>query len=294
VPGRVVVNKSMWTFIKSSFEALLSYSPMALIIGMVIIVLSVVDAFLSKKTGKERATSVTVAILSVLLLFVQAKTGELSEAKSQTKLQAALQRQREDLTKAFSTGTDQVIKATSKSAKQTQENARQQSDAIRQQADEQFARNQQIMLGSPLCPIVQGGILDGSKTGQISVSNNDPQLNMYDISVVFTEFGPDQTSGHDEKWNKVLQVQPVNFPALPRRRATYAPVTFLSKMTDIHVEYFVTSRTAICYGSFNLFDTEKNGWVLDLVEESNGERNLSYAERHLSPRLSQSKPDPNQ
>jgi hypothetical protein len=305
----------MWTWIKDGFEALINYSPMAFIIGIVIIVLSVVDAFLSKKSGKERVISVVVAILSVLLLFVQAKSSELANAESDMKLLSALQIQRDTLSAAFRDGTNQVIVATTQTAIQTQRSAKQQTkaitqqaadqtnaieqqaanqtNAIKQQAADQFTQLQSVMLGSSLCPIVQAGWEKGERPNRISVSNQDPKkLNMYDIRVELTEYGPDQTSGHNEHWDKVLQHQPVIFPLLPAGRASLTPVMFLSKMTDIYVEYTVTTRTAICGGSFDLFDTGHNEWMFDRILEYTGGTTLTDNNQHLSPGLANSKPDP--
>lgn len=293
----------MWTTIANGFKALLDNSPITLFLGVMVIVMSVVDVFIAKKNSRETTAKIVAAVISLALLFAQAKSSTKAAAQEATRLQDALNRQRDQLTSAFVTGTDQVIKATNQTAIQTQRSAKQQTgaiekqakqqtDDIKQQAAEQFTQLQTVMRGSSTCPIVQAGILQGPKIGQMTVSNSDPKWNMYDIQVLFTEYAPDQTSGYDENWNKVLQVQPVNFGMLPPRRFNAAPVTFLSKMTDIHVEYFVTTRAAICGGSFDLFDTGKNGWVIDRIFEYTGSTTVSNYNRHLSPGLTKSKPDP--
>jgi hypothetical protein len=281
----------MWTSIQNSLDALINYSPMAFFIGIIIIVLSVVDAFLSKKSGKERVISVAVAILSVLLLIVQAKSSELANADSEMKLLSALQMQRDLLNGAFRDGTNQVIVATSETANQTRRSAKQQTNTIKQQAVNQFAQLQAVMLGTSMCPSVFAGVLAGGTAGQISVANQDPKLNLYDVRVQLTEFGPDQTSGHNEEWAKILQNQAIIFPLIAPGWASSAPVTFLSKMTDIHVEFSVITRTTKCGGSTDIYDTGKDGWQIDKTMMYQGSKLLSRSDKHLSPGLANSRLD---
>jgi hypothetical protein len=299
----------MWAWLNNCFEALLSYSPMALIIGIIIIGLSMFDAFLSKKHWKERWSSVAVAVLSVWLLLVQGKSSELADQKAGAKLQGALQQQRDDLTKAFKAGTDQVInstsatfkvgteqviKATSDTANQTRKSATDQTNAIKQQASDQFGQLQNVMVGTSMCPIVVlGGNATSGKPNLISVVNEDPKLNMYDIRLELMEFGPDQTSGHDEQWNKIIWYQVVTIPQAIPHWALQSPIEFKSKMTDIHVEFRVTTRAAAnCAGSINLFDNGTKGWMTDSSELHQGNKTLSSSYMHLSPGLANSKLEP--
>jgi hypothetical protein len=283
---------------------------MSLILGIIVIVLSVVNVFISKKSWKERALSVTVAVLSVLVLFVQSKSSELAAAKADAKLQGALQQQRDHLTGAFKAGTDQVIKstsatfkagteqvikATSDTANQTRKSATDQTSAIKQQATDQFAQLQNVMVGTSMCPIVVVGTIPGGKPNLISIVNQDPKLNMYDVRLELSELGPDQTSGHDEHWTKTIQYQVLTFPQAIPNWAIQSPVEFKSKMTDIHVEFRVTTRAAAnCAGVINLFDSGTKGWMTDSSELHQGNKTLSSFYLHLSPGLANSKLDPNE
>jgi hypothetical protein len=67
--------------IESAFNALLNYSPMSLILGVVIALLSMIDVFLAKKTWKQRGLKILVVVLSVTLLFVQARSSKKAQVK---------------------------------------------------------------------------------------------------------------------------------------------------------------------------------------------------------------------
>ena len=96
--------------IESAFNALLNYSPMSLILGVVIALLSMIDVFLAKKTWKQRGLKILVVVLSVTLLFVQARSSKKAAGEEAERLQTALNKRRDQLTSISSTSTNQVIK----------------------------------------------------------------------------------------------------------------------------------------------------------------------------------------
>jgi hypothetical protein len=272
-------------------KALLNYSPLALFLSVAVIVLSVVDAFISKKNWKEKGLKVIVAVLSVALLFVQAKSSRLASEKQAGKLQDALNQQRDDLTQAFKAGTDQVIKSTSETAIQTQKSAKQQTDAIKQQAAQQFGQVQGAIMGTATCPDIVGSINRPSgRPHALAVSNLDKKLNMYDLTMELTEFGPEESGA---PWSNILQQRVINLPLMFPERARTVPFEFLSKMTDIDVQIILSTRATTCSGRIGLYDTGNNVWVNDHSTMTRQDGTNVYDQNlKLSPGLANSKPDP--
>jgi hypothetical protein len=281
----------MWTTIANGFKALLDHSPITLVLGVMVIGMSVVDVFIAKKNWKERTVKIAAAVISLALLFTQARSSTRAAAQEATRLQDALNKQRDQLTSAFIAGTNQVIKATSETANQTQRSAKQQTDAIKQQATEQFGQVQGAIVGTPTCPHVVGNITRPSgRPHALVVINHDGKLNMYDLVMELTEFGPAEPGA---PWSSILQQRVINLPLVIPDRARVVPFEFLSKMTDIDVQIILSTRATTCSGRIGLYDTGNNVWVNDhsIMNRQDGtvvdEQNLK-----LSQGLANSKADP--
>jgi hypothetical protein len=288
----------MWTW--------LSYDKTPLILGVLIAALAMLSVFLPKvgETKRfEKALSISIAVLSVLLLFAQDKTSDLATEKADNKLKTALAQQRQQLTGAFTTGTNQVIKATCETANQTRRSAKQQTDAIRQQAKQQtdeikqqaaqhYTQLQTTMIGTSACPEVVIGNSTGGRPNQIAVTNSDQTLNMYDVRVELTEMAPSDPGKFGSPWTSVLHYQVITFPQVVPHWALSEPVAFYSKMTDIWVSFRVTTRATNCSGQIFLFDIGKNQWRTYTSILYRGDKPISSYYRPLSPGLQKSKPDP--
>jgi hypothetical protein len=293
----------MWTTIANGFKALLDNSPITLVLGVMVIVISVVDVFIAKKNWKETTAKIIAAVISLALLFAQAKSSTKAAAQEATRLQDALNKQRDQLTSAFMTGTNQVINATSETAKQTQRSAKQQTEAIekqaKQQTDEikqqaalQYTQLQTNMIGTSSCPDVVIGNVTGGRPNIISVANQDQTLNMYDVRLEVDEMAPVDPNQLGSPWTSVLHSQVIIFPQVVPHWALRESVTFYSKMTDIWVSFRVTTRATNCNGQISLFDIGKNQWRTYNSALFQGNKPVNNYYVPLSPGLQKSKPDP--
>ena len=281
-------------------KALFRSSPLTFLLSFTLIGLSMIDVFVTQKWWKEKWQKIAIAVISVALLIVQTlssgRAAQQEDAKltrQRTDLTTAfgeqLAEQQKDLTVAFQEGTNQVIKAAGQTADETRKSAKQQTEAIRQQAARQFTQLQGATLGTSTCPSVVLGNPTGGRPNQIAVVNFDPVLNMYEVRLEVTEYGPTEPGG---PWSTILQYQVVNFPQIIRHWASVAPFVFLSKMTDIHVEFRLTTKTANCAGSVYLFYTGKNHWMTDRETITQDGKPLTQYYQGLSPGLAASKPEP--
>jgi hypothetical protein len=145
---------------------------------------------------------ITTLLLGLALLAVQAKSNAVAGVKADQKLQQALSDQRDQLTAAFKSGTDQVIKSATSEAEQTRKDAITETKAIKQQAREQLLQAQGFMLGTTTCPEIVGSITRPSgRPDGLAIFNLDKKLNMHDLSIELTEWGPGPPGG---PWSTIL------------------------------------------------------------------------------------------
>jgi len=172
-----------------------------------------------RRSGPKLAT----LLLGLALLGVQAKSNAVAGVEADKKLHQALTDQRDQLTAAFKAGTDQVIKSATGEAEQTRKDAGTETDAIRRQATEQLSQVQGFMLGTTSCPAVMASIVRPSgRPNSLAIFNLDKKLNMHDLSIELTEFGPGELGG---PWSTILQQKVINLPLIiPESVRTTAPI----------------------------------------------------------------------
>ena len=148
------------------------------------------------------------------------------------------------------------------------------------------------MLGTASCPAVMASITRPSgRPDSLVIFNLDKKLNMHDLSIELTEWGPGEPRG---PWSTILQQKTINLPLIIPQSARTVPFKFLSKMMDIDVQVLLNTRTARCSGRFDVFVTGNNVWVNDSAEMFTKDGKLAYREgQKLSPGLANSKIDPN-
>jgi hypothetical protein len=246
---------------------------------------------------KDRGVLAISFVLGATLFFVNRANNTIADATKKQEqlaqaqeLNSALDRQREQLTGVFVVGTNQVIKATNSTADQTRKDSLQQTQSIKSQAIDQLSQVEGATLGTIKCPNVVAGLNNppGRPYG-IMIGNLDEKLNMYDINVEVIEFGP---SGPGEPWGTVLQQKVLHIPLLTPPSGQILPFTFMSDRRDIDLQLTVTTRGTRCYGRLGLFDTGKDGWVVDHAVMHSQDGKLAYdLGEHRSPGLAQSLPD---
>ena len=256
--------KVLWD-VWNGLWTLLRNSPFAFWLSLALIAVSLVELFTKNTWWKERGLKVTVAVISVVLLIVQAWASGKASEKEAANLNTALTQQRNELTQtltqAFTVGTNKTLEGAAQTAEQTRKSARDQTDAIRRQATQNLTQLQGSMVGTSQCPGVAGSILrpNGRPDG-IVVFNTDRKLNMYDVRVELIEYGPGAAGG---PWSTILQDQTLAFPLIPPDHSSTHPFTFLSQMTNIDVQVLAFTRTKICGLRIYLVDKGGNVWVND-------------------------------
>lgn len=241
----------MWTWITGSFAALSKFSPLSLVLSVAILVVSLIEAFRTKKSWRERWPKAITVVLSLLLLFAQAESSrssevaqakdrKSSEAKATADLEAALQRQQGELTSAFKAGTDEVIKATQGDSEHVIEAAR----------------------GSTECPRVFGG-----PDGFLHIGNDDLVRNMYDVSVTFSEMN--QSVPDTREWDIGLQTRTAYFPIIGPRSHLQIQFPIASRQTSSYFSLELRSRRQRCYEQLGLVKKDGDWHHAVLYREDN-------------------------
>ena len=256
--------------------AYLSYGIPVLIVGFSIwdVVRRPPEASTNPNWMRRAWPKVTIILLGLAVLVVQAKNNTEAAAKADGKLRQALSDQRDELTAAFKTGTDQVMKSASGEAEQTRKDATSETDALKRQAEEQLTQVQGFMLGTTICPQILGTINRPSgRPDSLAIFNPDKKLNMHDLSVELIEFGPGAPGGI---WSTILQRKVIKLPLIIPESAKTVPFKFLSRMTDIDAQIMLTPAQRDAAEGWDLYDTGKNVWVNDDASMFTKDGKLTY------------------
>ena len=104
--------KVLWD-VWNGLWTLLRNSPFAFWLSLALIAVSLVELFTKNTWWKERGLKVTVAVISVVLLIVQALASGKASEKEAANLNTALTQQRNELTQtltqAFTVGTNKIL-----------------------------------------------------------------------------------------------------------------------------------------------------------------------------------------
>jgi hypothetical protein len=213
-------------------SSILNLSPWTLIFGIIIILMSVVEAFLTGKTGKEQLRSRSdkqhsrrqrffkafTALLAIALLFIQAASNKRSDATAQAALRNALDNQKTEITSYL-------------------------ADAS---------------LGSSLCPQLVADHISSDRPYGLSVFNFDKTANIYDL-VVYVQEG--EHAGADGRGFRTLQQKTLRFPTVPAGAGTPSqPFEFLSQRNTSFLQYSLSTRRKICSGQIVLHGDGNGNW----------------------------------
>jgi ABC-type phosphate transport system auxiliary subunit len=242
-------------------SSLLSLSPWALILGVVISATSVIEAFGTGKTVKERIFKCLTAALTIALLLIQAIANKRASSDAQTALNDALQKQRQqltqDLTSAFTTGTNQIIKLSGQEADKTRKAANDQTSAIEGQVANEETTLQRATLGTDSCPAVVASIENSGRPHALIIFNTDKQANMYGVIMHLIEYAPEA----DGIWRKIIQQQTLKVDDIPPERAvTLMPFQVLSREKTAYFQVDALTRAVTCNGSLRLRDDGGDTW----------------------------------
>ena len=243
--------------------SLLTLSPWALILGVTISVMSVIEAFGTGKTVKERGFKCVTAVLAIALLFIQAASNKRSSADAETALNDALQQQKQeltqDLTNAFTTGTNQIIKLSGQEADKTRKAANAETSAVRRQVDHEETILKDAALGSGMCPDIAIPVVVGvsGRPHSLSVFNLDNRANLYDVHIHFIEWAP----ASNGIWSQILQEKTLSVPLIaPERATSVAPFAVLSKEKTADFQVDISTRASECNGRLDLRDEGNDNW----------------------------------
>jgi hypothetical protein len=248
-------------------SSLATLSPWTLILGVIIIVISVLEAFFAgKKPRKERTFKILTALLAIALLFIQAASNKRSSEESQAKLDKALDKQKQqitnDLTIAFQTGTNQVVTLAGQEADKTRKAANDQTKSIQSQANQQETRLEDASLGSNTCPKIWSSQRGHQRPYDLSAFNTDKNANIYDLTVYVTEM----ERNIDGKSMRTLQRKMLKFPIIPANAGNAdgtVPFEFLSQRNTAYLSFDLSTRRKICSGLIVLHGDGNGDWYTE-------------------------------